>query len=272
MLRYEINVASPADEVLFDGLPHLQPVLDRLGPQALLVGGLAAAAWLDARPIGLPIRATRDVDLGIDRHGLGIRRGQAPIAPLLRDQGFAPGFADEEFRFSYNTPRGPFVVDLLVAKGASRDEPPILEEGMTSLAAPGLAYAISRGAVQLTLVLSHAGESRRFATYAPTLDAVFVMKATLAASGLRTKPDKRVTDTADAIMLAAACATDPGAMRALAERRRTGEVKRAVGWLADRFTGPTSAEARRVSQHLGGDHGGAWAVQTAATFMRSLRV
>jgi hypothetical protein len=67
MRRYEIPVHSPADEVLYDGLPELAPVLAALGRGALLIGGLASAAWLSSRPVGLPVRATRDIDLGIDR-------------------------------------------------------------------------------------------------------------------------------------------------------------------------------------------------------------
>jgi hypothetical protein len=271
MLRYEIDVSSPADHVLFDGLPVLQPVLDQLGPHALLIGGLVTAAWLDARPIGLPVRATRDIDLGIDRVGLGIRRGQAPIAPLLRAQQFAPGFNGEDFRFSHDTERGPLVVDLLVAAGASRARPPIVEQGLPSLAAPGLAYAIRRGPVPLTVVLRRGDVSRSFAMHAVTLDAAFVMKATLVVSGVRTEPDKRITDTADAVMLAAACARDPAAMRALAGQRANGEAKKAIAWIQDRFSSPTSAEARRVSRHTLSDAGAAWAVDAAAAFTRALR-
>ena len=73
MLRCEIPVKSDADRLLYEGLPPLMPVLDQLGEGALLIGGLATMAWLSARPVGLPIRATRDVDLGMDRAALGLR-------------------------------------------------------------------------------------------------------------------------------------------------------------------------------------------------------
>lgn len=270
MLRYEIVVAGAADRLLYDGLPRLQPVLDRLGSRALLIGGLATAAWLEARPVGLAPRATRDVDLGIDRLGLGLRRGEATIAPLLREQEFAPGFGGEDFPFSYDTERGPFIVDLFVARGASRDEPPIVEAGLETLAAPGLAYAIARGAVPLTVVLDLDGEKRTSSMHTTTLDAAFVMKASLIASGVRTQPDKRITDTADAIMLAAACAADPIAMAALAEHGTHSEAKKAINWVAEQFTSPTSAAARRMARHVGDDVGATWAVDAAAAFMRAL--
>ncbi len=55
-----IDVTGPADRLLFEGLPHLQPVIDDLGDGAMLIGGLAATAWIGASDIGLPLRATRD--------------------------------------------------------------------------------------------------------------------------------------------------------------------------------------------------------------------
>ena len=114
-LRFDIAVRSPADEVLYEGLPRLEPVLAALGEGALLIGGLATAAWLSAKPVGLAIRATRDVDLGIDRVALGITRERTPVRPLLDGQDFAQGFGGEDFRFSWETAKGPFIVDLLVA-------------------------------------------------------------------------------------------------------------------------------------------------------------
>ncbi len=119
MLRCEIPVKSEADRLLYEGLPPLMPVLDQLGEGALLIGGLATMAWLAARPVGLPIRATRDVDLGIDRAILGLRGDRAIVGKLLRAHGFKPGYAEEAFRFARETPAGVFVVDLLVAPGAS---------------------------------------------------------------------------------------------------------------------------------------------------------
>lgn len=115
MLRSEIHVNGPADRLLYEGLPLLRPVLEELGEKALLIGGLATAAWLTARPVGLPARATRDVDLGIDHVALGISRNRARIQPLLREHEFEPGYRGEGFRFARETNEGPFVVDLLVA-------------------------------------------------------------------------------------------------------------------------------------------------------------
>jgi hypothetical protein len=137
MLDFEITVRTPADRLLYEGLPVLAPALDRLGDGALLTGGLAVAAWLDAYPVGLPARATRDVDLGIDRQGLRITGDRAVVGPLLRDLDFRPGYADEQFRFARETDAGLFVVDCLVAKGASRTQPPSVERGMARSLRPG---------------------------------------------------------------------------------------------------------------------------------------
>lgn len=248
MLAYAIHVQSPADEVLYEGLPHLAPVLEEFGSGALLIGGMAAIAWLTACPVGLPVRATRDIDLGINAVKLGISKDHAPVQPLLKKHGFKPGFGGESFRFSRHTSHGPFVVDLLVAKGASKADPPEVERGLPSLAAPGLAYAVLRGPVPMQLTMhGPAGEQRMFTFSVVTLDAAFVMKATLVASGSRRQAARRVTDTTDAIMLAAACLQDDDAMTALASHRRRSEPKRALAWLTDAFSTPTSAAARRVA-------------------------
>ena len=62
MLDFQIEVRTPADRLLYEGLPLLAPALDQLADGALLVGGLAVAAWLNAHPVGLPFRPTRDVE------------------------------------------------------------------------------------------------------------------------------------------------------------------------------------------------------------------
>lgn len=123
MLEFEIEVRTPADRLLYEGLPLVAPALEKLGDGALLVGGLAVAAWLDAYPVGFPFRPTRDVDLGIDRQALRITRERRVVGPLLRELDFRPGYNEEEFRFARETSAGVFVVDCLVAKGASREQP-----------------------------------------------------------------------------------------------------------------------------------------------------
>ena len=139
MPEMRIDVAGPADRLLFEGLPHLAPVLEALGDGAMLIGGLATAAWIQASDVELPLRATRDVDLGIDRRGLRLSSRVERVQPLLREQGFQPRVGDEPFRFARSTPAGEFLVDLLVAPGASRRDPPLLEADLESMAAPGLA-------------------------------------------------------------------------------------------------------------------------------------
>lgn len=155
MPTLRIDVTGPADRLLFEGLPHLQPMIDDLGDGAMLIGGLAATAWVGASDIGLPMRATRDVDLGIDRRGLGLSANRRKVVPLLREQGFESLGGDAQFRFVKETAAGEFLVDLLVAPGSSRADPPILEEGLTTLSAPGLAYAILRRPKPLALTVAH---------------------------------------------------------------------------------------------------------------------
>lgn len=269
MLRYEIAVHSGADRLLYEGLPLLRPVLDGLGDGAVLIGGLATAAWLTERPVGLPVRATRDIDLGINRLALGISRNRAAVKPLLREHGFDPGYADEEFRFARETNAGTLVVDVLVAPGASRQQPPVVEPGLPTLAAPGLAYALLRGPIPLELVLI--GQQQRVLHLRTIhLDAAFVMKGALVASGQRTRADRRITDTVDAVMLAAACSTDPSAVAQLAAYRRRSDVKAACGWMASQFTSARSAAPRRVADYTGADEDAEWAVDVARRLGQTL--
>jgi len=98
MLEFEITVRTPADQLLYEGLPLLAPALEKLDSGALLVGGLAVAAWIAEHPIGFPARATRDIDLGIDRQALRIGRDQQVVGPLLRALDFQPGYNDAPAR------------------------------------------------------------------------------------------------------------------------------------------------------------------------------
>lgn len=269
MLEFEITVGTPADELLYEGLPLLAPALEKLDSGALLVGGLAVAAWIAAHPVGFPARATRDIDLGIDRQALRIGRDQQVVGPLLRALDFEPGYRDEEFRFARETSAGDFVVDCLVAKGASREQPPIVEAGMSSLAAPGLAYAFKRGAVPLRIVLL--GEERREVNlHTVTLDAAFVMKAAFTASGLRSRADRRITDTADAVMLAAACVGHDESLKGLAANARHSEAKVALRWIAEKFDSPRAQMPRRVAEHFGDDSAAEWAVGVAGALTTAL--
>jgi hypothetical protein len=216
------------------------------------------------------VRQTPDVDLGIDRRELGLSSTNSRIRPMLEAAEFEPGYGGEEFRFAKKV--GPnqqtFVVDFLLAAGASRADPPILERGIRSLAAPGLAYALFRGPTEIDI---------RFATDLfrlplVSLDSAFVMKAALVQSGARQRPDRRTTDTADAAMLTAACAEDADAVEALKTHRRRSDVKTA-GRFLDKLARPAGAEARRVERHFaenGLDRGAEWAAAAARRLRESL--
>ena len=269
-----INVTGPADRLLFEGLPYLQPAIEELGDGAMLIGGLATATWIEASDIGLPMRATHDVDLGIDRRRLRLSANSKKVQPLLRQQGFEPLVGDQQFRFVRDTAAGEFLVDLLVAPGASREDPPLLEADLASLAAPGLAYAILRRPTVLALTIVDDKDARRFELPIVKLDAAFVMKGALSAGGRRLKPDRRITDTSDAVMLAAACTADESSVTHLREHRRRKDVRAAIRWLAESFGDAKTAAARRVERHfeseLGQSGGGAWAITASKRFMRSL--
>lgn len=269
MIRCEIPIAGPADRLLAHGLNLLTPVLDELGDGALLIGGLAVAAWLTARPVARPIRATRDVDLGIDRVALGLKGRRTLVADLLAEHDFQAGYSEEAFRFARETGEGSFVVDLLVAPGASRVQPPIIEPGLPTLAAPGLAYALLRGPVGLQLTLT-GDEPTSFRLRTVQLDAAFVLKAALMAAGVRTRYDRRITDTADALMLASACSSDPEATSALASNRKRSDVKAAVAWLRRDFEQKTSAGAHRISRHFDDPSAAEWAVEVTEMFLAAL--
>jgi hypothetical protein len=268
-----IEVSGPADRLMFEGLPHLQPVIDELADGAMLIGGLAATAWIGASNIGLPMRATRDVDLGIDRRGLRLSANRRKVVPLLQKHGFESLGGDAQFRFVRKTAAGEFLVDLLVAPGSSRADPPILKADLTALSAPGLAYAILRRPQSLSLTITHEETDRRFKLPILALDSAFVMKAVLTA-GRRLRPGRRITDTTDAVMLAAACAEQKAGIASLHKHRRRRDVREAIRWMTESFETERTAAARRVERHfeseLGQPGGAAWAVGVSRRFQRSL--
>jgi hypothetical protein len=220
--------------------------------------------------VELPIRLTGDVDVGVNRRELGLTSRERRLTPLLEANGFKGGYEGEDFRFSkqLGPGRDTFVVDVMVAPGASRLNPPIVERGVSSMAAPGLAYALVRGPTEMQIRFP----SDVFGLPVVTLDAAFVMKAALVQSGYRTRPDLRVTDTADAAMLAAACAADKDAVEALREHRARSDVKAAFRCL-EKLARARSAEARRVEEHLAGSgiEGGAeWAAAAAQKLVEAV--
>lgn len=277
MARAVIGAAKRPDLVVVEGLRDLLPVLDRLAGSVLIVGGLMVRLWLHAHPIGLPVRSTADIDLGIDRRRLQLAPSSSVVAPLLRKQGFGPAGAEAggPFRFSKRLPHGELLVDLLVAPGASRSDPPVLEKGVTSLAAPGLAYALERGTCAMTCEFLDRSGAVLATLDLPLahLDAAFVMKAALSLSGQRVRVDRRRTDTVDAVMLAAACLARPGAVDVLRRNRARRDVGRAVGWLRASFRDVKTAEARRVERHFEDELGrtgmAEWAVDVAARFEKA---
>lgn len=274
MPKLVFNVVSPADRLLLAGLSCLQPVLNELGDGVMLIGGVAVSAWLQARPVGLPVRATRDVDLGINPRALGLTASRRRVKPLLERHGFVQRPGDEPFRFTRDTEEGAFLVDLLLPKGASRAHPPVIEAGLDSVAAPGLAYAIRRGAEMLDLTCNSDDAERTFHLPIATLDAMLVMKATLAQAEVRMQQERRIADTVDAVMLTAACAEDPVSLRALRRHRRSSEPAGALKWLAASFDARNTRHARRVERYFEHEYdrpdGAEWAVGTVARFFSSL--
>ena len=226
-----------------------------------------ARIWLHLRPVeDLPPRATADIDLGIDRRGLRLTDRTTRVKPLMEALHYTPLPGDEGFRFEKRFGRGEtLLVDLFVAKGASRGDPPTLERGVPTLAAPGLTYAIERGVQFVHVELVDGPTTIALELPLPALDAAFVLKGSLAASGVRTRPDRRRRDRVDAIMLAAACLREPEAVEALRQARNR-EALRARRWLAE-ISGPESAVPRAIEEHLADEHGvpggGAWAVNVA---------
>jgi hypothetical protein len=261
--------------LLVAGLRELSPVLDELGPGALVIGGLMVRLWLHLRPIELPARPTPDIDLGINKRTLRISGTKRVVDPLLREHGFTPGYAGEPFRYSKDLEGlGPVIVDVVIARGASRRDPPLLESGLETVGAPGLAYAELRGPVLTEVTFADGEDVAEFALHLPHLDAALVLKAALAKSGVRTRPDRRQSDAVDAIMLASACAGHEPSLAALREHRGRSDVRKALGWIEDAFRSPTAGGARQMESHLedtgGGSGGGAWAHRTATALVKAL--
>ncbi len=148
-------------------------------------------------------------------------------------------------------------------------QPPIIEPGLPTLAAPGLAYALLRGPIALELTLLD-DRPRSFELRTVQLDAAFVLKAALVASGVRTRFDRRITDTVDAVMLARACAADPDAMGALVRHKKRSDVKSAMRWIGQQFASERSAAAQRVSRHFDDPAAADWAVEVARSFVSAL--
>jgi hypothetical protein len=159
------------------------------------------------------------------------------------------------------------IVDLAIPPGTSRAQPPRLEQGLPSIEAPGLAYAVLRGPSTVIASFLDGEQCSRFELALPRLDAAFVLKAALCASGLRHRPDRRVSDTVDAVLLAAACLEDEDCVEALRLHRRRSDVRKARRWFEDGFRTPTSIGARRVERHYerdgAGTGGGEWATAVA---------
>jgi len=272
--RAVIGVAGPADRLLVQGLVDLQPLFADLRGNVLLVGGLMARVWLHLRPVeDLPPRATADIDLGIDRSGLGLTARSERIRPMLEAQDYRPLPGDEGFRFKKDLGGAPLLVDVFVAKGASREEPPVLEKGVTTLAAPGLAYGLARGPSFVTVEFVDGNDGTELELPLPTLDAAFVMKGALTASGVRARADRRQRDRVDTVMLAAACLGDPAALAALRAAKGK-EPRAALRWMREALADPGTPAARTLERHMADEHaltgGGEWAVGVAERLSRAL--
>jgi hypothetical protein len=272
--RALIGVTGPADRLLVRGLADLQPLFEELHGNVLLVGGLMARVWLHLRPVeGLLPRATADIDLGIDRGGLGLTARSERIKPMLEAKDYRPLPGDEGFRFRKELEGAPLLVDVFVAKGASREEPPILEKGVRTLAAPGLAYGLSRGPRAVEVEFADGGDATELRLPLPTLDAAFVMKGALTSSGVRLRADRRQRDRVDTVMLAAACLQDADALQALRAAKGK-EPRAALRWMRESLDDAGTPAAQALERHLLDEHalpgGGEWAVGVAERLARAL--
>jgi hypothetical protein len=270
-----IGVTGPADRRLVAGLREIGPILDELDPAVLVIGGLMGRIWLHAVPIDMPTRPTADIDLGIDRRRLQLAANSRVVGPLLDRLGFEGGYAGEPFRYSKVVDGiGDVLLDIVVPPGASRRQPPLVERGLESIAAPGLAYAVLRGPVPASVSFVDDGQSFDFQLPIPNLDAALVLKAALVESGVRTRPDRVRSDSVDAIMLAAACLKRPDALRALGEHRRRSDVRKSISWLANAFRSATAVGSRRVETHFDqngyGPGAGRWAAEVVGAFTVAL--
>lgn len=270
-----IGVTGPADRLLAAGLEDLDPLLARLRGHVLIVGGLMARVWLNLRPVEeIPPRATADVDLGIDRQGLRLTSASELVKPMLEDLDYRPVAGDDGFRFRKTFAAGEaLLVDLFIPKGQSRAEPPLLEKNVETLAAPGLVYAVARGPYFVEVEFVDADRHTVVELPLPTLDAAFVLKAALAASGVRVRRDRRQRDRVDSVMLAAACLQDPTAVAALRDADNK-EAAVALRWLRDELDHAEAVVPRTVGEYLETEFevaGGAdWAVQVATQFHEAL--
>lgn len=192
----------------------------------------------------------------------------APVSSPLGSGGAAASSADDgcpsadvpaaavggwsEARSPRTRPRAPGVSKAFLSTSLSARRP-------TS----SRAVTARRGAVPLRVVLN--GEQRiEIAMHTVALDAAFDMKAALVAGGLRARADRRITDTTDAVLLAAAAVHPADAVQALHVHRRHGEVKVALRWLAKSFDSPRSAMPRRLADHFADPAAAEWAVDAAA--------
>lgn len=271
-----IGVTGPADRQLVAGLREIEPVLAELRPAVLLIGGLMARLWLHAVPLHMPVRPTSDIDLGIDKRALRLSADRRVVGPLLESHGFEPGSFGEEFRYSKEVPGldDPILVDVVMPPGESREEPPVLEPGLTTVAAPGLAYAVRRGAVVASGRFVDGQSVFAFELPIPALDAAFVLKAALVESGVRKRPDRLRSDSVDAVMLAAACLREPSAIAALGEHRGRNDVRKSLNWLRESFRSHEAIGSRRIESHFEragyGLGAGEWAHDVAADLLAQL--
>lgn len=257
------------------GLKEVSPLLEELAAGVLVIGGLMVRIWLHAMPIGIPLRPTADIDIGIDRRALALVGKRRIVGPMLERLGFEAGYANEPFRYSKTVENvGLVLIDVVIPPGGSREDPPIVEPGLETVAAPGLAYAVARPAVLASGTFVDGPDEWSFELPIPTLDGAFVLKAALAESGVRTRPDRVRSDTVDAISIAAACVEERSSLVALREHARRSDVRRSVRWLAEVFRSPTAIGSRRVEDHFV-DEGygpgmGEWAHRVAGSLLEAI--
>lgn len=233
-----LDPEAPADEAGFRSLSAAVSAVNDLPPEAWrIVGGWMVRGWAELSGSEVFARQTIDADLELLPNKAVERSRRVP--QRLRDAGLAP--ADEPFRFRGEDGAR---VDLLVAPGSSRHDPPRLggqevfevEGSRLAFTLPPERVVVRRGAEKCTIQI-------------PRLAAALVIKAILVAKGRRLRVRDDAQDVA-ALLRAVRNEPEPVVSDLIANARGS-EVKRARRALKQILSDERARAAEWISQELG---------------------